>query len=284
MVFQFEHITIGYHPQHGKWQPQPFDLIKLKQVFNKWQTALVDSGWNSLFWNNHDLPRIVSKYGDPGRFRVESAKMLATTLHFMQGTPYIYQGEEIGMTNVRFPKIEDYQDIESLNLYAERTEAGVPVEEMMEGIYTNGRDNARTPMQWSNEANGGFSRVSPWLKVNPNYTEINVEAALNDPDSIFFHYQKLIALRKNKPIITWGKYQQLLEAHKEVFAYLRILDNEHIVVISNFCGHQVQLPLPAEIRNIEGEWLIGNYPPRHGLAEEITLQPYESFAISWLNN
>ncbi|SSH62686.1 glycoside hydrolase family 13 protein [Klebsiella quasipneumoniae] len=284
MVFQFEHITIGYHPQHGKWQPQPFDLIKLKQVFNKWQTALVDSGWNSLFWNNHDLPRIVSKYGDPGRFRVESAKMLATTLHFMQGTPYIYQGEEIGMTNVRFPKIEDYQDIESLNLYSERTEAGVPAEEMMEGIYTNGRDNARTPMQWSNEANGGFSRVSPWLKVNPNYTEINVEAALNDPDSIFFHYQKLIALRKNKPIITWGKYQQLLEAHQEVFAYQRILDNEHIVVISNFCGHQVQLPLPAEIRNIEGEWLIGNYPPRHGLAEEITLQPYESFAISWLNN
>ncbi|HBS7601978.1 TPA: alpha-glucosidase [Klebsiella pneumoniae] len=284
MVFQFEHITIGYHPQHGKWQPQPFDLIKLKQVFNKWQTALVDSGWNSLFWNNHDLPRIVSKYGDPGLFRVESAKMLATTLHFMQGTPYIYQGEEIGMTNVRFPKIEDYQDIESLNLYSERTEAGVPAEEMMEGIYTNGRDNARTPMQWSNEANGGFSRVSPWLKVNPNYTEINVEAALNDPDSIFFHYQKLIALRKNKPIITWGKYQQLLEAHQEVFAYQRILDNEHIVVISNFCGHQVQLPLPAEIRNIEGEWLIGNYPPRHGLAEEITLQPYESFAISWLNN
>ncbi|WP_049245337.1 glycoside hydrolase family 13 protein [Klebsiella pneumoniae] len=284
MVFQFEHITIGYHPQHGKWQPQPFDLIKLKQVFNKWQTALVDSGWNSLFWNNHDLPRIVSKYGDPGLFRVESAKMLATTLHFMQGTPYIYQGEEIGMTNVRFPKIEDYQDIESLNLYSERTEAGVPAEEMMEGIYTNGRDNARTPMQWSNEANGGFSRVSPWLKVNPNYTEINVEAALNDPDSIFFHFQKLIALRKNKPIITWGKYQQLLEAHQEVFAYQRILDNEHIVVISNFCGHQVQLPLPAEIRNIEGEWLIGNYPPRHGLAEEITLQPYESFAISWLNN
>lgn len=284
MVFQFEHITIGYHPQHAKWQPQPFDLIKLKQVFNKWQTALVDSGWNSLFWNNHDLPRIVSKYGDPGLFRVESAKMLATTLHFMQGTPYIYQGEEIGMTNVRFPKIEDYQDIESLNLYSERTEAGVPAEEMMEGIYTNGRDNARTPMQWSNEANGGFSRVSPWLKVNPNYTEINVEAALNDPDSIFFHYQKLIALRKNKPIITWGKYQQLLEAHQEVFAYQRILDNEHIVVISNFCGHQVQLPLPAEIRNIEGEWLIGNYPPRHGLAEEITLQPYESFAISWLNN
>ena len=192
MVFQFEHITIGYHPQHGKWQPQPFDLIKLKQVFNKWQTALVDSGWNSLFWNNHDLPRIVSKYGDPGLFRVESAKMLATTLHFMQGTPYIYQGEEIGMTNVRFPKIEDYQDIESLNLYSERTEAGVPAEEMMEGIYTNGRDNARTPMQWSNEANGGFSRVSPWLKVNPNYTEINVEAALNDPDSIFFQDRKSV--------------------------------------------------------------------------------------------
>jgi oligo-1,6-glucosidase len=200
MVFQFEHITIGWHPQNGKWEPQAFDLIKLKKVFTKWQTELADSGWNSLFWDNHDLPRAVSKYGDTGEFRVASAKMLATALHFLKGTPYVYQGEEIGMTNVKFDSIDDYQDIESLNLYYERTAAGVPHEQMMAGIYENGRDNARTPMQWNSDINAGFSTAKPWLKVNPNYTEINVQAALNEPDSVFFHYQKLIKLRKEQPI------------------------------------------------------------------------------------
>ena len=281
MVFQFEHITIGFHPQHGKWQPQAFDLIKLKKVFNKWQTELADSGWNSLFWNNHDLPRVVSKYGDPSTFRVESAKMLATALHFMKGTPFIYQGEEIGMTNVRFPAIEDYQDIESLNLYYERTAAGVPHEQMIEGIYTNGRDNARTPMQWNNTANAGFSRVKPWLKVNPNYTEINVQAALNTPDSVFFHYQKLIKLRKDQPIMTWGAYQPLLEDHPEVFAYLRTLNNERIIVINNFSAYTVHLTLPVEAQGIRGECLISNYPPRKALDAELILQPYESFAIAY---
>ncbi len=281
MVFQFEHITIGFHPQHGKWEPLPFDLIKLKKVFTKWQTELDDSGWNSLFWNNHDLPRAVSKYGDTGEFRVESAKMLATTLHFLKGTPYIYQGEEIGMTNVRFDSIDDYQDIESLNLYYERTAAGVPHEKMMEGIYANGRDNARTPMQWNNEINAGFSTAKPWLKVNPNYTEINVQAALNEPNSVFFHYQKLIKLRKELPIMTYGKYVPLLEEHPDVFAYLRTLNDVRVIVINNFSAKKITLSLPADLQFINGQSLISNYQPHHCLADEITLQPYESFAIAY---
>ncbi len=281
MVFQFEHITIGWHPQQGKWEPQAFDLIKLKKVFTKWQTELADNGWNSLFWDNHDLPRAVSKYGDTGEFRVESAKMLATALHFLKGTPYVYQGEEIGMTNVRFDSIDDYQDIESLNLYYERTAAGVPHEKMMEGIYANGRDNARTPMQWNNEINAGFSTAKPWLKVNPNYTEINVQAALNEPDSVFFHYQKLIKLRKEQPIMTYGQYIPLLEDHPDVFAYLRAQNDERIVVINNFSAKKVTLSLPAEIQYIKGQSLISNYQSHHSLADEITLQPYESFAVAY---
>jgi Glycosidases len=281
MVFQFEHITIGWHPQHGKWQPQPFDLIKLKKVFTKWQTELTDNGWNSLFWDNHDLPRAVSKYGDTGEFRVESAKMLATALHFLKGTPYVYQGEEIGMTNVRFDSIDDYQDIESLNLYYERTAAGVPHEKMMEGIYANGRDNARTPMQWNNEVNAGFSAAQPWLKVNPNYTEINVQAALNEPDSVFFHYQKLIKLRKEQPIMTYGQYIPLLDDHPDIFAYLRVQNEQRIIVLNNFSAKKITVSLPAEVQYIKGQCLISNYQPHHALADEITLQPYESFAVAY---
>ncbi len=281
MVFQFEHITIGWHPQHGKWQPQPFDLIKLKKVFTKWQTELADNGWNSLFWDNHDLPRAVSKYGDTGEFRVESAKMLATALHFLKGTPYIYQGEEIGMTNVKFDTIDDYQDIESLNLYYERTAAGVPHEKMMEGIYANGRDNARTPMQWNNEVNAGFSAAQPWLKVNPNYTEINVQAALNEPDSVFFHYQKLIKLRKEQPIMTYGQYIPLLDDHPDIFAYLRVQNEQRIIVLNNFSAKKITVSLPAEVQYIKGQCLISNYQPHHALADEITLQPYESFAVAY---
>ncbi len=281
MVFQFEHITIGWHPQNGKWEPQAFDLIKLKKVFTKWQTELADSGWNSLFWDNHDLPRAVSKYGDTGEFRVASAKMLATALHFLKGTPYVYQGEEIGMTNVRFDSIDDYQDIESLNLYYERTAAGVPHEQMMEGIYENGRDNARTPMQWNSDINAGFSTAKPWLKVNPNYTEINVQAALNEPDSVFFHYQKLIKLRKEQPIMTYGQYIPLLEDHPDVFAYLRAQDDERVIVINNFSKKKVTVSLPAEVQNIQGQCLISNYQPHHSLADAITLQPYESFAVAY---
>jgi oligo-1,6-glucosidase len=280
MVFQFEHITITHDPKEGKWTPRPFDLIEFKQVITKWQTALADTGWNSLFWNNHDLPRAVSKYGDPGRYRVESAKMLATALHLLKGTPYVYQGEEIGMTNVRFDSIDDYRDIESLNLYRERVAAGVSPAAMMEGIYANGRDNARTPMQWDASANAGFSSGEPWLKLNPNYREINAAAALADPGSIFHHYRRLIALRKERPAIVYGEYQPLFESHPQVFAYQRHLGDERIVVINNFGPQAVELELPPELGPLAGECLVSNYPTPEPTGRRLTLRPYESFAIA----
>ncbi|NMF98184.1 alpha-glucosidase [Aromatoleum toluolicum] len=280
MVFQFEHITITHDPVEGKWKPRAFDLREFKKVITKWQTALADTGWNSLFWNNHDLPRAVSKYGDPGRYRVESAKMLATALHFLKGTPYVYQGEEIGMTNVRFDSIADYQDIESLNLYRERTAAGVPHAAMMEGIYANGRDNARTPMQWDDTVNAGFTAGTPWLKVNPNYREINAAAALDDPNSIFHHYRRLIALRKERAAMVHGDYRPLFEAHPQVFAYERKLGGECIVVISNFFAEPVELELPDGLRGVRGECLVSNYDSCGELGHTLALRPYESFALA----
>lgn len=280
MVFQFEHITITFDPVEGKWKPRAFDLVEFKQVITKWQTELADCGWNSLFWNNHDLPRAVSKYGDPGRYRVQSAKMLATALHFLKGSPYIYQGEEIGMTNVKFDAIEDYQDIETLNLYRERTAAGVPHEAMMAGIHENGRDNARTPMQWDNSINSGFSECKPWLKLNPNYKDINVSAALDDPDSIFYHYQKLVQLRKTQEVMVYGDYQPLFAEHTKVFAYQRKLGNKRIVVINNFTAEPVTLALPESLQGLKGECLISNYAQRAELTALLDLAPYESFALA----
>lgn len=280
MVFQFEHITITHDPEHGKWKPRAFDLVEFKRVITKWQTALADTGWNSLFWSNHDLPRAVSKYGDPGRYRVESAKMLATALHFLKGTPYIYQGEEIGMTNVRFDSIDDYQDIESLNLYRERVAAGVSPQAMMEGIYANGRDNARTPMQWDAGINAGFSSGTPWLKLNPNYREINAAAALADPASIFHHYRRLVALRKERAVIVHGDYRPLFDAHPQVFAYERRLADERIVVISNFTAEAVDLELPPELGRLGGECLVSNYPAPVPAGRRLALRPYESFAVA----
>ncbi|WP_191909702.1 MULTISPECIES: glycoside hydrolase family 13 protein [Janthinobacterium] len=281
MVFQFEHITMTHDTKEGKWKPRPFNLIEFKQIISKWQTELADTGWNSLFWNNHDLPRAVSKYGDPGRYRVESAKMLATALHFLKGTPYVYQGEEIGMTNVRFDSIDDYRDIESLNLYHERTAAGVSPETIMAGIHANGRDNARTPMQWNSTHNAGFSTGTPWLKLNPNYPEINVAAALEQPDSVFFHYQKLIELRKHWDVVVYGKYLPLLEQHPQVFAYRRSLGSQQLVVVNNFSGEHVELDLPAMLHGIVGQGLISNYAQRDSWTDHLSLQPYESFAIAY---
>ncbi|GAB3460596.1 glycoside hydrolase family 13 protein [Azotobacter salinestris] len=280
MVFQFEHITLTWDQQDGKWTPRAFDLREFKGVIGKWQSALGDTGWNSLFWNNHDLPRAVSSYGDPGRYRVESAKMLATALHFLKGTPYIYQGEEIGMTNVRFESVEDYQDAESLGLYRERIAAGVSHEAMMEGIYANSRGNARTPMHWDASEHAGFSHGKPWMRINPNYREINVAAALDDPGSILHHYRTLIRLRKERPVIVHGDYRPLLDAHPQVFAYERQLGDQRIVVINNFSGQLVELELPADLRDLAGESLVSNYGPRNVLGQDLALQPYESFAIA----
>ncbi|EGQ7831199.1 alpha-glucosidase [Vibrio vulnificus] len=278
MVFQFEHITLTW--QHGdKWNPIPLDLKQFKHVLTKWQTELSNQGWNSLFWNNHDLPRVVSKYGDDKRYRVESAKMLATALHFLKGTPYIYQGEEIGMTNVAFESLDQYKDIETLNFYKVKTESGVSHQHMMDAIHENSRDNARTPMQWSASPNGGFSQAEPWIEVNPNYPEINVEQALADSDSIFYHYQKLIELRKQHPAIVYGDFTPLFAEHDSVFAYVRSHQDEQLLVINNFSDQDVSLELPDNLQNKEVNCLIYNYDLLDILGVTLSLKPYQCYAF-----
>ncbi|EHZ2846792.1 alpha-glucosidase [Vibrio vulnificus] len=278
MVFQFEHITLTW--QHGdKWNPIPLDLKQFKHVLTKWQTELSNQGWNSLFWNNHDLPRVVSKYGDDKRYRVESAKMLATALHFLKGTPYIYQGEEIGMTNVAFESLDQYKDIETLNFYKVKTESGVSHQHMMDAIHENSRDNARTPMQWSASPNGGFSQAEPWIEVNPNYPEINVEQALADSDSIFYHYQKLIELRKQHPAIVYGDFTPLFAEHDSVFAYVRSHQDEQLLVINNFSDQDVSLELPDNLQNKEVNCLIYNYDLLDALGMTLSLKPYQCYAF-----
>jgi Glycosidases len=238
MIFQFDHIVLDQQPGKEKWDLKPLELVDLKKALSRWQVELDDTGWNSLFWNNHDLPRIVSRWGNDKEYRVESAKMLATLLHGMKGTPYIYQGEELGMTNVRFEDLEDYKDIESLNMYKERKEKGYSHEEIMESIYTKGRDNARTPMQWNDSENAGFTSGKPWIKVNPNYKEINAKLQLNDENSIFNYYKKLIKIRKENPIVAYGKYDLILEDNKDIFAYARTLENEKLLIICNFTARK----------------------------------------------
>ena len=217
MVFQFEHMMLDQEPGKEKWDVCPLPFVELKKNLAKWQTALHGCGWNSLFWNNHDLPRIVSRWGNDGRYRVESAKMLAAMLHGMQGTPYIYQGEELGMTNVRFESIDQYQDIEIRNMYKGRLKQGYEENEIMESIYAKGRDNARTPMQWDESDNAGFTTGTPWMGVNPNYETINAKEAQKDPDSVFHFYKKLIRLRKDLEIFSKGDFRLLLEDDEQIF-------------------------------------------------------------------
>ncbi|RYU70589.1 alpha-glucosidase [Aliivibrio finisterrensis] len=279
MVFQFEHITLLWE-DGDKWKPKPLDLNAFKQVMIKWQLELSNNGWNSLFWNNHDLPRVVSKYGCDGQYRVESAKMLATTLHMMKGTPYIFQGEEIGMTNVAFDTLEEYKDIETLNFYRVKTESGVSHESMMKGIHANSRDNARTPMHWDNSDNAGFTQGTPWIKLNPNYPEINVTAALEDKNSIFYHYQKLIALRKQNPVIVYGDFIPLFETHSAVFAYERKDNEQHFIVLNNFSTEPQTLALPEHIANRSVECLISNLEPTTQLGSELILAPYQSLVLA----
>lgn len=217
------------------------------------------TGWNSLYWNNHDQPRIVSRFGNDGEYRVRSAKMLATCLHMMKGTPYIYQGEEIGMTNVRFDDLADYRDIETLNMYRDRIEQGFSHDEIMKSIYTKGRDNARTPFQWDSSENAGFTTGIPWLKVNPRYVEINSEAALHDVDSIFYYYQTLIRLRKEMPVIVHGSFELLLPKHEAIFAYRRQLDREKLIVICNFSAIAQRIEDEALLKDIaHGQVLLTN--------------------------
>lgn len=270
MVFQFEHIGLDQQEGKEKWDLAPLPFIKLKKILTRWQTELHGCGWNSLFWNNHDLPRIVSRWGNDGEYRVESAKMLAILLHGMQGTPYIYQGEELGMTNVQYD-IEDYRDVEILNMYKERTEAGYAREDVMRSIHAKGRDNARTPMQWDDTENAGFTEGTPWIKVNSNYQEINAKSQVNDPDSIFNCYKKLIQLRKEYDIFVEGDFTLLLEEDENIFAYQRKNDKQTMLVICNFFDQTIKMPLEEKCSDMK--MLIGNYDK---IEDASILRPYEA--------
>ena len=278
MVFQFEHVTQFWDQTYGKWRPRPFDLVALKAVFGKWQTALAEDGWNSLFWGNHDLPRAVSRYGDTTGFHVESAKMLATVLHLMKGTPFVYQGEEIGMTNVPFTSIDQYKDIETLNMHRLHVEAGLSPDDFIRGANESGRDNARTPMQWSSAPQGGFTTGSPWIEVNPNFATVNAETQVDDDQSIWSHYRKLIDLRKHHQVIVYGRYQSWLDQHPDVFVYSRTLEGDRLVVLANFRPHEVTVTMPDELQ-VQGRCLIGNYTDMDRIGETVTLRPYEAFAL-----
>ena len=271
MVFQFEHIGLDQQEGKTKWDLSPLPFVKLKKTLAKWQTELAGQGWNSLFWNNHDLPRIVSRWGNDGKYRVESAKMLASVLHGMQGTPYIYQGEELGMTNVHFDDISQYKDIETLHMYKERMEEGYSEEEVMASIYAKGRDNARTPMQWDESRHAGFTKGTPWIAVNPNYREINAAREMADPDSVFRYYQKLIRLRKEYPDFADGVFSLLLEEDEQIFAYTRTDEESELLVWANFTDRPAQCTWPEEWK--EAEVLLSNYDSSMKANE---LRPYET--------
>ncbi|HEX5932791.1 MAG TPA: alpha-glucosidase, partial [Pseudorhizobium sp.] len=278
MVFQFEHVTQFWDETFGKWRPKPFDLVALKTVIGKWQTALANDGWNSLFWGNHDLPRAVSRYGDTTGYHVESAKMLATVLHLLKGTPYVYQGEEIGMTNVPFIRIDQYKDIETLNMHRLHIEAGLSPEDFIRGANESGRDNARTPMQWSAAPYGGFTTGTPWIEVNPNYATVNTEAQITDDRSVWNHYRTLIELRKQHEIIVYGDYRSWLDQHLDVFVYARMLGTQQLIVIANFRPKEVAVTMPDELQR-RGRCLITNYSEIDVIGETVTLRPYEAFAL-----
>ena len=271
MVFQFEHICLDQQEGKEKWDLAPLPFHKFKEVWNKWQTELYGCGWNSLFWDNHDLPRIVSRWGDEGQYREESAKMLATLLHGMQGTPYIYQGEELGMTNVKY-ELEEYRDIELFGMYKERRAQGYTHEELMESIYAKTRDNARTPMQWDTTEQAGFTTGKPWMKVNPNYIEINAAEQVDCEDSIFNYYRKLIQLRKELPVLTDGKFTMLDMDHDQIFAYLRDNGEDKLLVVCNFYGNTVDYAVSEKAENLE--LLIRNYTEENMQTD--VLRPYEA--------
>lgn len=270
MVFQFEHIGLDQKEGGEKWDLAPLPFKKLKRIMAHWQNELYNCGWNSLFWDNHDLPRIVSRWGNDREYRVESAKMLAILLHGMQGTPYIYQGEELGMTNVQYD-IEDYKDCEIINMYHERLEKGYSKDEIMKSIYAKGRDNARTPMQWDDSANAGFTTGTPWIKVNDNYDKINAKSQVDDPDSIFSCYKKLVQLRKDYPVFVDGKFTLLLEDDENIFAYSRKNEEKTMLVVCNFFDKEIPMPLAKECEGMEV--LISNYKDTSDMS---VLRPYEA--------
>ncbi|MDF1507295.1 alpha,alpha-phosphotrehalase [Robertmurraya sp. DFI.2.37] len=278
MVFSFHHLKVDY-PNGEKWTKADFDFLKLKQILSEWQVEMhKGGGWNALFWCNHDQPRIVSRFGNDGEYHRESAKMLATTMHMMQGTPYIYQGEEFGMTNPNFDKIDDYRDIESLNMFQILKAGEKSEQEIYDILKQKSRDNSRTPVQWDDSEYAGFTTGTPWIGTAANYKEINAKNALADDNSIFYHYQKLIQLRKDYDIVTDGNYQLILPEHDAIFAYIRENAAEKLLVVNNFYANEVEFTLPEHV-DIEGyvsEILLSNYPNSSQELKGFTLRPYES--------
>ena len=277
MVFQFEHVDNG-SGDYGKWTTEKYDFKEFKRIMIKWQEELQGKAWNSLFLGNHDQPRSVSRFGnDNPAYRETSAKMLATCLHMMQGTPYVYQGEELGMTNVYFDILEDYRDIESINFFTELTEAGLMTPEyMMKCLMLRSRDNARTPMQWDDSAQAGFTDGESWIKVNPNYKEINAAQQLEDPNSIFHYYQKLIRLRKEKDIIVYGEFEPIYRDDEQIFVYIRRQKQEKLLTVCNFSDKNAEMEIPEEFKG--AECLITNLD-RTVFEGRIVLKPYEAFVL-----
>lgn len=277
MVFQFEHMDLD-QGEFSKWSDKKVKLIALKENLTKWQNELEGKAWNSLFWCNHDQPRVVSRFGnDSKEYREVSAKMLATCLHLMQGTPYVYQGEELGMTNVPFASVDEFKDIESINAYHEYVESGlISKEDMMRYLCYKSRDNARTPMQWNDQKNAGFTTGTPWIKVNPNYVEINAEEEVKRADSVFSYYKKLIALRHQEEVIVYGHYELLLPESEELYVYTRELNEEKLLVICNFTDKEVSYAVPDEF--VGKEILISNYEEQE-IKQELSLKPYEAIVI-----
>ena len=277
MVFQFEHMFLDAGSGgSGKWDYKPWSLLDLKKVISSWQTVLHNKGWNANYLTNHDQPRAVSRFGDDNNYRVPSAKLLATFLLTLEGSPYIYQGEEIGMTNASFTHIEEYRDVETLNYYKERTEEGDSKERLLDAFSRKSRDNARTPMQWDNTDNAGFTTGKPWIRVNSNYKKINVEQALGDTDSIFYYYRRLIALRKEYKVFVYGEYKLLIPDHPEIYAYTRSYEGNGLLVVLNFFANTPSFDMPVRLQGKEMELLISNYPIDSEMVPgSNTLRPYE---------
>ncbi|WP_449576554.1 alpha,alpha-phosphotrehalase [Lelliottia nimipressuralis] len=277
MTFNFHHLKVDY-PNGEKWTLAKPDYVALKTLFSHWQQGMHGVAWNALFWCNHDQPRIVSRFGDEGEYRTTSAKMLAMVLHGMQGTPYIYQGEEIGMTNPHFARITDYRDVESHNMFAEQRAKGRDAEELLAILASKSRDNSRTPMQWDATPNGGFTTGEPWIDLCDNVATLNVDAALSDPDSVFYTYQSLIALRKSLPLLTWGDYQDLLPTHPSLWCYRRQWQGQTLNVVANL-SHECQA---WQSDALSGDWrvVLSNYAEVASQPAAMTLRPFE--AVWWL--
>lgn len=277
MVFNFHHLKVDYD-KGDKWTLMDFDFKMLKSLFKEWQYGMEEDGWNALFWCNHDQPRIVSRFGDFGKYHKESAKMLATCIHMMRGTPYIYQGEEIGMPNPNFKSIEQYRDVESKNYYEILKEQGIDEEKILKILSSKSRDNSRTPVQWNSDDNCGFTHGIPWIPVGSSYKYINAEESLKDKGSVFYHYKKLIELRKEYDVISDGNFKMILEEDDKVFAYTREYENTMIIVLNNFYGESKEVQLPEKVLHQNSKILISNYKDSVDLIKKINLRPYESIA------